>query len=72
MVFASQGVGKTTLIARVLETLRISDPNLKIQGFLTRNALSLYQFNHTINLRGNLEYNLASAEIQKNKFSIFV
>ncbi|KVG40364.1 Nucleoside-triphosphatase, THEP1 type, partial [Cynara cardunculus var. scolymus] len=54
LVFTPQGVGKTTLIARVLETLRISNPNLKIQGFFTRNALSLYQFNHTI--RGNLEY----------------
>ncbi|CAI9266819.1 unnamed protein product [Lactuca saligna] len=31
-----QGVGKTTLIARVLENLRTSYPNLKIQGFFTR------------------------------------
>nr|KAJ0214296.1 hypothetical protein LSAT_V11C400204310 [Lactuca sativa] len=30
-----QGVGKTTLIARVLENLRTSYPNLKIQGFFT-------------------------------------
>nr|KAJ0190803.1 hypothetical protein LSAT_V11C800401020 [Lactuca sativa] len=28
-----QGVGKTTMIARVLENLRTSYPNLKIQGF---------------------------------------
>ncbi|KVE09740.1 Nucleoside-triphosphatase, THEP1 type, partial [Cynara cardunculus var. scolymus] len=32
LVTGSPGVGKTTLIARVLETLRISNPNLKIQG----------------------------------------
>nr|KAJ0218350.1 hypothetical protein LSAT_V11C300102130 [Lactuca sativa] len=30
-----QGVGKTTLIARVLENLRTSYLNLKIQGFFT-------------------------------------
>ncbi|XP_024964620.1 cancer-related nucleoside-triphosphatase homolog [Cynara cardunculus var. scolymus] len=36
LVSGSPGVGKTTLIARVLETLRISNPNLKIQGFFTR------------------------------------
>ncbi|KAJ9540845.1 hypothetical protein OSB04_027351 [Centaurea solstitialis] len=36
LVTGSPGVGKTTLIARVLETLRISNPNLKIQGFFTR------------------------------------
>ncbi|CAH9084959.1 unnamed protein product [Cuscuta europaea] len=29
------GVGKTTLIIRVLESLRNSNPNLKLQGFYT-------------------------------------
>ncbi|KAL7614408.1 uncharacterized protein LOC111915983 [Lactuca sativa] len=36
LVTGSPGVGKTTLIARVLENLRTSNPNLKIQGFFTR------------------------------------
>nr|KAJ0225221.1 hypothetical protein LSAT_V11C100047530 [Lactuca sativa] len=31
-----QGMGKTTLVARVLENLRTSYPNLKIQGFFTQ------------------------------------
>lgn len=31
-----QGVGKTTLIMRVFETLKASNPNLKVQGFYTR------------------------------------
>ncbi|PRQ46564.1 putative hydrolase [Rosa chinensis] len=30
-----QGVGKTTLIVKVFETLKSSNPNLKIQGFYT-------------------------------------
>lgn len=29
-------MGKTTLIIRVLENLRASNPNLKVQGFYTR------------------------------------
>ncbi|XP_076926197.1 uncharacterized protein LOC143589259 [Bidens hawaiensis] len=36
LVTGSPGVGKTTLITRVLETLKSSNPNLKIQGFFTR------------------------------------
>lgn len=36
-----QGVGKTTLIVKVFETLKSSYPNLKIQGFYTSNPLSL-------------------------------
>ena len=36
-----QGVGKTTLITRVLETLKISNPNLKVQGFYTSKFLSV-------------------------------
>lgn len=36
-----QGVGKTTLIMRVFETLKASNPNLKVQGFYTR-TLALY------------------------------
>jgi hypothetical protein len=35
----SQGVGKTTLVMRVFETLRGSHPNLTIRGFYTRTAL---------------------------------
>ncbi|KNA19308.1 hypothetical protein SOVF_062900 [Spinacia oleracea] len=35
-VSGSPGVGKTTLIIRVLENLRASNPNLKVQGFYTR------------------------------------
>ncbi|MFS8010186.1 putative nucleoside-triphosphate phosphatase [Helianthus anomalus] len=34
--FIVQGVGKTTLIAKIVETLKSSNPNLKIQGFFTR------------------------------------
>lgn len=30
-----QGVGKTTLIMRVLESLKASNPSLKVQGFYT-------------------------------------
>ncbi|ERN17200.1 cancer-related nucleoside-triphosphatase homolog isoform X2 [Amborella trichopoda] len=30
------GIGKTTLVMRVLESLRASKPNLKVQGFYTR------------------------------------
>ncbi|KAL8194078.1 hypothetical protein R6Q57_026320 [Mikania cordata] len=37
LVTGSPGVGKTTLIARILEALKSSNPNLKIQGFFTRN-----------------------------------
>ncbi|KAH0691405.1 hypothetical protein KY289_018763 [Solanum tuberosum] len=33
---SDEGIGKTTLIVRVLETLRNSNPNLKVQGFYTR------------------------------------
>ncbi|XP_010695204.2 uncharacterized protein LOC104907880 [Beta vulgaris subsp. vulgaris] len=36
LVSGSPGVGKTTLIIRVLENLRASNPNLKVQGFYTR------------------------------------
>lgn len=36
-----QGVGKTTLIVRVLDNLKISNPNLKVQGFYTSTSLSL-------------------------------
>ena len=36
-----QGVGKTTLIMRVFETLKASNPNLNVQGFYTR-TLALY------------------------------
>ncbi|XP_071707646.1 uncharacterized protein [Rutidosis leptorrhynchoides] len=36
LVTGSPGVGKTTLIARVLERLTTSYPNLNIQGFFTR------------------------------------
>ncbi|KAJ9703922.1 hypothetical protein PVL29_005271 [Vitis rotundifolia] len=35
LVTGPPGVGKTTLIMRVLETLKISNPNLKVQGFYT-------------------------------------
>ncbi|XP_034683670.1 cancer-related nucleoside-triphosphatase [Vitis riparia] len=35
LVTGPPGVGKTTLITRVLETLKISNPNLKVQGFYT-------------------------------------
>lgn len=33
-----QGVGKTTLVMRVLETLRSSHPHLTARGFYTRTA----------------------------------
>ncbi|KAK9050530.1 hypothetical protein SSX86_030501 [Deinandra increscens subsp. villosa] len=36
LVTGSPGVGKTTLVATILETLKSSSPNLKIQGFFTR------------------------------------
>ncbi|XP_073279628.1 uncharacterized protein [Primulina huaijiensis] len=36
LVTGSPGVGKTTLIIRVLEALKRSNPALKIQGFYTR------------------------------------
>ncbi|XP_052190068.1 uncharacterized protein LOC127799879 [Diospyros lotus] len=36
LVAGPPGVGKTTLIIRVLESLKISHPNLKLQGFYTR------------------------------------
>ncbi|KAK1410527.1 hypothetical protein QVD17_37064 [Tagetes erecta] len=36
LVTGSPGVGKTTLIAKILETLKSSNPSLKIQGFFTR------------------------------------
>lgn len=34
--FILKGVGKTTLIMRVFESLKTSNPNLEIQGFYTR------------------------------------
>ncbi|KAE9450230.1 hypothetical protein C3L33_17870, partial [Rhododendron williamsianum] len=36
LVTGSPGVGKTTLIIKVLECLKTSHPNLKVQGFYTR------------------------------------
>ena len=36
----SQGVGKTTLVMRVFETLRGSHPNLTIRGLYTRTAFT--------------------------------
>lgn len=36
-----QGVGKTTLVMRVLESLRASHPDLKVRGFYTRKRRSL-------------------------------
>ncbi|KAJ6736945.1 CANCER-RELATED NUCLEOSIDE-TRIPHOSPHATASE [Salix viminalis] len=36
LVTGPPGAGKTTLIMRVLETLKPSNPSLKIQGFYTR------------------------------------
>ncbi|CAO2826854.1 unnamed protein product [Amaranthus hypochondriacus] len=36
LISGSPGVGKTTLLIRVLERLRASNPNLKVQGFYTR------------------------------------
>ncbi|KAM7261275.1 hypothetical protein ACFE04_026750 [Oxalis oulophora] len=36
LVTGSPGVGKTTLIMRVFQNLKLSNPNLKIQGFYTR------------------------------------
>ncbi|KAI9394503.1 hypothetical protein POPTR_005G101501v4 [Populus trichocarpa] len=36
LVTGPPGVGKTTLIMRVFETLKTSNPTLKIQGFYTR------------------------------------
>ncbi|PWA95117.1 hypothetical protein CTI12_AA053010 [Artemisia annua] len=36
LVTGSPGVGKTTLVSRIVETLKISNPNLRIQGFFTR------------------------------------
>ncbi|KAL8532144.1 hypothetical protein ACS0TY_008672 [Phlomoides rotata] len=36
LVTGPPGVGKTTLIIRVLEALKLSNPSLKIQGFYTR------------------------------------
>ncbi|KAJ6774760.1 CANCER-RELATED NUCLEOSIDE-TRIPHOSPHATASE [Salix purpurea] len=36
LVTGPPGAGKTTLIMRVLETLKTSNPSLKIQGFYTR------------------------------------
>ncbi|KAA8547592.1 hypothetical protein F0562_004021 [Nyssa sinensis] len=36
LVTGPPGVGKTTLIIKVLESLKISNPDLKVQGFYTR------------------------------------
>uniref|UniRef100_A0A5B7BK21 AAA+ ATPase domain-containing protein n=1 Tax=Davidia involucrata TaxID=16924 RepID=A0A5B7BK21_DAVIN len=36
LVTGPPGVGKTTLIIKVLESLKISNPTLKVQGFYTR------------------------------------
>ncbi|KAJ0969085.1 hypothetical protein J5N97_021962 [Dioscorea zingiberensis] len=36
LVTGAPGVGKTTLVMRVLESLRTSHPNLNIRGFYTR------------------------------------
>ncbi|KAM7516013.1 hypothetical protein LguiA_005596 [Lonicera macranthoides] len=36
LVSGPPGVGKTTLVIRVLESLTNSNPNLKVQGFYTR------------------------------------
>ncbi|OVA00627.1 AAA+ ATPase domain [Macleaya cordata] len=36
LVTGPPGVGKTTLVMKVLESLRTSNPNLKVQGFYTR------------------------------------
>ncbi|GAB4847624.1 hypothetical protein Ancab_026685 [Ancistrocladus abbreviatus] len=36
LVTGPPGVGKTTLIMRVLESLKALNPNLKVQGFYTR------------------------------------
>ncbi|KAL9257916.1 Cancer-related nucleoside-triphosphatase-like protein [Drosera capensis] len=36
LVTGPPGIGKTTLMMRVLESLRSSNPNLRIQGFYTR------------------------------------
>ncbi|XP_031117063.1 cancer-related nucleoside-triphosphatase isoform X1 [Ipomoea triloba] len=36
LVTGPPGVGKTTLIIKVFESLRSSNPNLKLQGFYTR------------------------------------
>uniref|UniRef100_A0A2P2J6X7 AAA+ ATPase domain-containing protein n=1 Tax=Rhizophora mucronata TaxID=61149 RepID=A0A2P2J6X7_RHIMU len=36
LVSGRPGVGKTTLIIRVFESLKLSNPNLKVQGFFTR------------------------------------
>ncbi|KAJ4714051.1 Cancer-related nucleoside-triphosphatase [Melia azedarach] len=36
LVTGPPGVGKTTLIMRVFESLKVSNPSLKVQGFYTR------------------------------------
>jgi nucleoside-triphosphatase len=38
-------VGKSTLIMRVFETLKASNPTLKVQGFYTRKHLFLFLHN---------------------------
>ncbi|XP_077246884.1 uncharacterized protein LOC143886695 isoform X2 [Tasmannia lanceolata] len=35
LVTGPPGIGKTTLVMKVLESLRVSNPNLKVQGFYT-------------------------------------
>nr|AFK41625.1 unknown [Lotus japonicus] len=40
LVTGPPGVGKSTLIMRVFEALKSSNPNLKVQGFYTREVRS--------------------------------
>ena len=46
--FCAQGVGKSTLIMRVFEGLKTSNPNLKVQGFYTRKLLLFGSCLHSI------------------------
>ncbi|KAK9135658.1 hypothetical protein Syun_014988 [Stephania yunnanensis] len=40
LVTGPPGIGKTTLVMRVLDTLSTSNPNLKIHGFYSRKSIS--------------------------------